>query len=91
MVRRIPDWEREHRDAVRQLNRDTCAVVVGHLLEDVRRSFADLPAVVAYLQEVEHDVLEHADDFLASGRGEGEQPPSPLGPWTGMRPSGAIR
>ncbi|MGH9810323.1 MAG: Lon-like protease helical domain-containing protein, partial [Terriglobia bacterium] len=38
-VRRIPEWEREHRDAVRQLNRDTTAVVVNHLLADVRSAF----------------------------------------------------
>jgi lon-related putative ATP-dependent protease len=77
-VRRIPDWEREHRDAVRQLNRDTSAGVVTHLLNDVRAAFTDIAEIVAYLQDVEHDVLEHADDFLASSR-EGQGPASPEG------------
>ncbi len=72
-VRRIPDWEREHRDAVRQLNRDTSAGVVTHLLNDVRAAFKDIAEIVAYLQDVERDVLEHADDFLASSR-EGQGP-----------------
>jgi predicted ATP-dependent protease len=82
IVRRIPEWERDHRDAVRQLNRDTTAVVVRHLLEDARKSFADLEEVVSYLHEVEADLLEHADDFLAEGRAEGA-PPMPV-------PHGAI-
>ena len=72
-VRRIPDWEREHRDAVRQLNRDTSAGVVTHLLNDVRAAFKDIAEIVAYLQDVERDILEHADDFLASSR-EGQGP-----------------
>ena len=72
-VRRIPEWEREHRDAVRQLNRDTSAVVVTHLLNDVRTAFGDVTEIAAYLQAVEHDILEHADDFLASTR-EGQGP-----------------
>jgi lon-related putative ATP-dependent protease len=70
-VRRIPEWEREHRDAVRQLNRDTSAGVVTHYMSDVRTAFADIPAVPAYLDEVERDILEHADDFLGA-RGEGQ-------------------
>ena len=69
-VRRIPEWEREHRDAVRQLNRDTTAVVVSHLLEEVQIAFADIPDIVAYLKAVERDILEHADEFLTAGRGE---------------------
>jgi lon-related putative ATP-dependent protease len=72
-VRRIPDWEREHRDAVRQLNRDTSAGVVTHLLSEVRAALTDVAAIAAYLQDVERDILEHADDFLASRR-EGQGP-----------------
>jgi lon-related putative ATP-dependent protease len=68
IVRRIPDWEREHRGAVRQLIRDTTAVVVKHLLQEVRAGFADLPDVAAFLAEVERDILEHADEFMAQGR-----------------------
>jgi lon-related putative ATP-dependent protease len=77
VIRRIPEWEREHREAVRQLNRDTTAVVVGHLLQEVRAGFADLPEVVAHLEQVERDILEHADDFISDGRGDGAMMPAP--------------
>ncbi len=71
IIRRIPEWEREHRDVVRQLNRDTTAVVVNHLLLEVRTAFKDLPEVLAHLDQVERDILEHADDFMTDGRAEG--------------------
>ena len=71
IIRRVPELEREHRDVVRQLNRDTTAVVVSHLLQDIRTAFADLPEVLTYLDEVERDILEHADDFMTEGRPDG--------------------
>ncbi len=71
IIRRIPELEREHREVVRQLNRDTTAVVVSHLLQDIRTTFSDLPDVLAYLHEVEHDILEHADDFMTETRPDG--------------------
>jgi lon-related putative ATP-dependent protease len=71
VIRRIPEWEREHREVVRQLNRDTTAVVVNHLLQEIRTAFTDIPEVLAHLDQVEHDILEHADDFMTEGRTEG--------------------
>jgi len=71
IVHKIPEWEREHREAVRQLNRDTTAVIVRHLLQEVRAAFTDQPEVVAYLGEVEHDLLEHAEEFTGQEHEEG--------------------
>ena len=80
IVRRIPEWEREHRDAVRKLNRDTTATAVGHLLDEVRKQYGDLPDVLDYLRAVEQDILENVDDFLAAGRPSGEATPMGPGP-----------
>jgi predicted ATP-dependent protease len=88
IVRHIPDWEREHREAVRQLNRDTTTVVVNHLLEEVRKAHADLPEVVSYLAEVEHDIQENAEEFLRAGQPEREEATLTDG---GMRPSAVFR
>jgi lon-related putative ATP-dependent protease len=76
IIRQIPNWEREHRDAVRKLARDTTAGVVNGLFADIRRSCDDLPHVSAYFDAVQQDILEHADDFIAPGRPE-NQPPAP--------------
>jgi lon-related putative ATP-dependent protease len=66
VLRSIPAWERETREQLRTLDRETTGHAVGHLIDEVRRAFADLPAVVEYLGQVEQDVVESADQFVAA-------------------------
>lgn len=70
IVRQIPDWEREHRDAVRQLNRSVTAQTVSRPLAELRGNYVDLPEVIAYFDAVERDILENADEFMARNRAE---------------------
>ena len=77
IVRQIPDWEREHRDAVRQLNRSVTAQTVRRPLAELRRDYADLSEVIAYFDAVERDILENADDFMARNRAETGGEPVP--------------
>ncbi len=65
IMRQVPQWEREHRDALRDLNRETSGFAIAHLMGEIRATFADLPEVATYLDAVEADVKENADDFLA--------------------------
>lgn len=51
-----------------------------HLVDELRRRFADLPEVLDYLAAVERNVVDTADEFLVgAGRreGEGEAGPAP--------------
>jgi lon-related putative ATP-dependent protease len=64
-MRQVPQWEREHRDAVRELNRATSGFAVAHLMEELRAAYRDVPEIGKYLDAVEADVKENADDFLA--------------------------
>jgi lon-related putative ATP-dependent protease len=77
IVRQIPDWERDHREAVRRLNREITAQTVSRPLSELRKAYADLPDVVAYLEAVERDILENADAFLAPTRTASEGEPAP--------------
>lgn len=65
VMRQVPLWEREHRDAVQALNRETAGFAIAHLMEELRRGYSDLPEVARYLDAVERDVKENVDDFLA--------------------------
>ena len=65
IMRQVPQWEREHRDAMRDLTRETTGSAIAHLMEEIRGTFADLPEVAKYLGAFEADVKENADDFLA--------------------------
>ena len=76
VMRQVPQWEREHRDALRALNRETTGFAVASLIADQRNGYADLPDVLEYLDAVERDIKENVDDFLPQ-----QQPtPQPGGP-----------
>jgi predicted ATP-dependent protease len=64
MMNQVPQWEREHRDTVRALDRETTGLAIADLIEELRTSYRDLPDVLGYLDAVERDVKEHSDDFL---------------------------
>ncbi|HEX7950925.1 MAG TPA: ATP-binding protein, partial [Candidatus Limnocylindrales bacterium] len=70
LVHQMPTWERETREALRRLDRETASAAAGHLIEEVRREFADLPDVIEHLAAVERDVVESADEFIAAGHPE---------------------
>jgi lon-related putative ATP-dependent protease len=78
IVRTVPDWERDHREALRKLNRETTTAAVGRLFEDIRHAFADLAEVTAYLHAVENDIVENAEGIIAaehpSGEGDDDMP-----------------
>jgi hypothetical protein len=63
-MRQVPQREREHREAVRDLNRKVSGFAIGHLMAELRAAYADLPDTAAYIDSVERDVKENFDDFL---------------------------
>jgi lon-related putative ATP-dependent protease len=71
IMRQVPQWEREHRDALRALNRDTTGFAVASLIGEMRAGYGDLPDVLEYLDAVEQDIKENVDDFLP------QAPPTP--------------
>jgi lon-related putative ATP-dependent protease len=71
----IPQWDRERRAKVKDLDQEVGTYAVGHLIEELCRTYADLPEVVEYLRRVQQDVMEHLDEF----RGVTEAPPAPPG------------
>jgi lon-related putative ATP-dependent protease len=66
-LRGMPELERKHRERVKEANREVALYAAGSLLEEVRRRWADLPAVLAHLDAVQADVVENVHEFLASG------------------------
>ena len=63
LFRQMRQWRREHRDKVRQLNREVTLFAVGNLMEELKERYADLEKVSKYLEAVQQDVIENADDF----------------------------
>ncbi|HFD79764.1 MAG TPA: ATP-dependent protease [Gammaproteobacteria bacterium] len=60
---RIPRWQRETRNRVRELNRKTTTLAVRPIMAALRERYQGLSEVEDYLARVEDDVIDNADAF----------------------------
>ncbi|MGB7543246.1 MAG: AAA family ATPase, partial [Burkholderiales bacterium] len=60
----IPQWYKERSERVKQLNQETTLSAVEHVMNELRANYADLPGVLKYLDMVQQDMVENADDFI---------------------------
>lgn len=61
----IAEWRKQRRKKVQKLNRDITNFAVGQLINELKKEYAELGDVGAYLEAVQQDVVEHVDDFRA--------------------------
>ncbi len=66
----VPRRARQQREEQRRLDRLVAAAAAGHLVDEVRAHWADVPAVLEHLAEVEKDVVANAEDFLPAPDGQ---------------------
>jgi lon-related putative ATP-dependent protease len=66
-----PKWEQDGRERVRQLNGEVAIFAVGHLIDELRKKYLDLPQVIRFLDDVQKSLIENVDEFLV-------QPDHPL-------------
>ncbi|MBT9505587.1 Lon protease family protein [Rhodoferax sp.] len=59
----VPQWWKERSERLKQLNRETTLSVITHVMADIRARFSDLTAIQKYLDAVQQDMVENADDF----------------------------
>jgi predicted ATP-dependent protease len=80
-LRQLPQWQRETRRRLRELNRDVVRTAVDHLIEELRHRFAAIPAVVRHLDQVEQDIIQRAPETLTEtdGSSESSSPATPDG------------
>ena len=63
LVEKMPQWRNEIRRKVKELNQEATRFVVGHSLAQIRKWYTDLPQVLKYLDALEANVIERADEF----------------------------
>ena len=71
IVHHFPGWRREHHARIRDFNRETIAMAVGHLIDELRARYLDLPDVVAYLEATLADLIANAGELREPAAGEG--------------------
>ncbi len=74
LIQQIPQWRKETREKVKEINREMSMSAVNHLIDELKKTYADLPAVVTYLEEVEQDIIDNVRNFLRSEEGSDGMP-----------------
>lgn len=73
-LRRVRAIEREARDAMRELEQRVVRSAAGHPITRLHDRYAEHPKLLAYLDQVLADVVEHLDDF----KEQQEEPQVPI-------------
>ena len=78
-IRQFLDMERKIREEINKLNRDVALYAIGNLVEDVIERYKSLPEIIAYLKDVQNDILDNIAQFVKRGDAQ-ERMPFPV-PW----------
>lgn len=73
-VRDVLRWRKERYERIKALNREMVLLAVGHVADELKQRYTDVPRVVEYLDSVQRDVLENADDFRKPPEEAGQGP-----------------
>ncbi len=71
-LRQMPSWDRDRHTRVRDLDREVVEAAVAAPLDELRQKYESLPGVVAYLDAVQHDVVERARELVEQDGPSGE-------------------
>lgn len=74
IVHQIPQWERERRDELRRLNRETAKYAVDQLIEETKTAFKDVPRVVQHIGTVRTNLVENVGIFIAKAEEDESEP-----------------
>ncbi|MBW6476350.1 MAG: AAA family ATPase [Chromatiales bacterium] len=72
ILKHIPQWRRETREKVKELNTHTAQLAVAHPIEALRDSYQGQAAVLDYLDALENDVINHVPVFIKGEDSEGQ-------------------
>lgn len=61
----MPRYEQEGREKIRELNSEVAIFAVGHLIDALRKKYAELPQVVGFLDAAQKDIIQNVNEFLA--------------------------
>ncbi len=62
-LRSMPKLEKARRDSLRKLDREIVQFAVEQNITDVKDLFGDIPAVIAHIEAVQHDLVDNVELF----------------------------
>jgi AAA domain len=75
IVRQLPQWEKQRRNEIRALNRESARFAVGQLIDETKAKFNDLPRILSHLEAVRTDLIENVPIFIAKSEDGGDEAP----------------
>jgi lon-related putative ATP-dependent protease len=63
-IEEMPKLRKRHRERVKALNQEVTTHAVGVLLSEMRKKYEDVPGVGSYLDAVQQNIIDNAEDFL---------------------------
>jgi lon-related putative ATP-dependent protease len=69
-MQKLPRLRREMQVRIREASHDTMALAAGHLIDELKESFARHPEVLGFLEEVLQDVIETGEHLRTQASGE---------------------
>ena len=63
ILRMQPQWQREARNKIKELNQEIVMFASGHLIDELKKKYSDNQLIVAYLGAVQQDVISNLNDF----------------------------
>jgi len=73
IFQKIPAWERDVREKIRELREEITAIAVGPLIEELRKKYEGVSTVRDYLDAVEKDILKNVQAILSQDGGREQQ------------------
>jgi len=67
VMRKIPVWQKESREEVKKLNREVSQLTVDSFVEELKNRYDELPEVVEFIDRVEQDIIDSANEFRKIG------------------------
>ncbi len=71
LMQQLPRWRREVQSQLREANRETLGLAAGHLIDELKARYSDLPQVLEFLDEVMRDLLEVGEQLREESRAGG--------------------
>jgi lon-related putative ATP-dependent protease len=73
ILQKVPEYQREARQRIEELNEEMAALVVDDLIDELRDKYADLDGVLDFLDSIRTDLIENVDFFVQAAQ-QGQAP-----------------
>jgi len=72
LMNEFPRWRRDVQSVIKEVGSEALRLAVGHLIEEIKPGYVDLPEITKFLEEVMQDILESGQSLHESTKSDDE-------------------